>query len=460
LEVGLSDDSALLRAFSIASGTAAAWRHAGVNVVRVEAHWRYIAPAPNSPRRPRRFHPDNPRDRGYDWTGPDQEITVARAHGMQVMLALTGGAPLWATGDPRRRDPVWRPDPHQYALFVRAAVLRYRDLVPRFLIWNEPNQPGWLRPQSSCSHRRCEPVAPHLYRSLVRAAYPVIKALAPHSQALIGTLASRGRDAVTASAPLRPLLFLRTMACVDSRYRPLRSRWCRGFAPAPGDGFAYHPYGVLNAPDQPSSSPDEARIADLGRLERVLDRLTSAHRLRSSTRRFQLFLTEFGYRTDPPDPHNGVSLDRQALWLAQSAYIAWRDPRVRNLTQYEWRDEARSGHGRRVYGWQSGLLFVSGRAKPALASFRAPFFIDHRHGSRYAVFWGQARVGPGQSVTLWRRTPGSPHFVRQQSLRPDPLGYWIRRLPWAPRTAYRFTYRTSLSPARRGAMVTSPERIG
>jgi len=440
---------------------AAAWRNSGVNVVRVEARWLYLVPGTRSRRRPRRFHPENPRDPGYVWGGIDQEVNTARAHGMQVMLALAGGAPVWATANPSLRNTLWRPDPHQFALFARAAALHFRDRVHRFLIWNEPNQPGWLLPQSSCSRGRCEAVAPHLYRDLVRAAYPAIKAAAPHAQALIGTLASRGHGGLSVTSPLRPLPFLRAMACVDARYRPIRGGRCTGFHAAMGDGFAYHPYGVLNAPDQPSVSRDEARIADLGRLEAVLDRLTAAHRLRATTRRFDLYLSEFGYRTDPPDPHNGVSLSRQALWLAQTAYIAWRDPRVKNLTQYEWRDESRSGHGAGRYGWQSGLLFSNGRPKPALASFRAPFFIDHRNRSRSAVLWGHARVGPAREVTLWRRRPGARGFGRLLRLRTDRRGYWVRRMAWQPGTDYRFTYRVPRpagARSRPGPTIVSPQR--
>ena len=117
---------------------------------------------------------------------------------------------------------------------------------------------------------------------------------------------------------------------------------------------------------------DEAQIADLPRLLAVLDRLTRSGRIGAPGRRFDLYLTEFAYQTSPPDHAVGVTLGQQTRYLQQSAYIAWRNPRVRNLTQYQWRDEpvsraaagAQEGYAR----WQSGLLFVTGRPKPALSA--------------------------------------------------------------------------------------------
>ena len=42
--------------------------------------------------------------------------------------------------------------------------------VTRWSVWNEPNQGGWLTPQSARVAGRTEPQAPSIYRGLVRAA--------------------------------------------------------------------------------------------------------------------------------------------------------------------------------------------------------------------------------------------------------------------------------------------------
>src|SRR3712207_7152523 len=42
-----------------------------------------------------------------------------------------------------------------FARFAGAVARRYGSRVDRYLMWNEPNQPGWLRPQAECRGRRC-----------------------------------------------------------------------------------------------------------------------------------------------------------------------------------------------------------------------------------------------------------------------------------------------------------------
>ena len=109
-------------------------------------------------------------------------------------------------------------------------VRRYADRVDHWGISNEPNQGVWLQPQSD----RSGLVAPHVYRSLVMAAYPRIKALDPTSTALVGELAASGRSGRGATRPIRPLLFLREMACRDSRWRPIAARAVQELQADPG----------------------------------------------------------------------------------------------------------------------------------------------------------------------------------------------------------------------------------
>ena len=82
----------------------------------------------------------------------------------------------------------------------------------------------------------------------------------------------------------------------------------------------------------------------------MLDRLTRMGRIGAPRRKFDVYLTEFSYQTSPPDHEVGISLGRQSRYLQQAAYLAWRLPRVRNLTQYQWRDEPVivRGRGREV----------------------------------------------------------------------------------------------------------------
>jgi hypothetical protein len=305
--------------------------------------------------------------------------------------------------------------------------------VDRYVLWNEPNLATWLAPQASCSRRRCTPVSPHLYRGLVRAARPAVRAVDPGASVLIGALAPRGGDLRRASSTLRPLAFVRAMGCRDARFRRMRGGACRGFRAAVGDGFAIHPYGLLSPPDRPLRHPDDVNLGELDDLASVLDRLSRLRALRASRGRFGIYVDEYGYQTRPPDRIAGVRPGVQDRWLQRAAYLAWRNPRVRLLTQYLWRDEPRSSNGS-FGGWQSGLRFAGGRAKPSLAHFDTPFVVDVDRGR----LWGQVRPGGATSVVVQRRLRrGSPWrpFARAQT---DARGYWSLSRRLTRGASYRF----------------------
>ena len=327
----------------------------------------------------------------------------------------------------------------------RAVARRYGADVDRYIVWNEPNLPSWLQPQAACVRRRCTPVAPHLYRGLVRAAYPAIKAADPGAQVLVGSISSRGVDLRARNSTLRPMVFVRALGCVSSRFRKLRSGDCRGFKPARADGFSFHPHGTLVSPDRAYRNRDDVNLGSLVRLEAALDRLQRAGRLRPSTRRFNLYLDEYGYQTRPPDRTAGVSLATQDRWLQRAAYRAWRDPRVRLLTQYQWYDEPLRRAGSFYAGWQSGLCFLNGKPKPALAHFDTPMALD----APRSRLWGQARPGAAQIVTVERRLPGATGYGLLARVRTDARGYWTLKRRLIRGARYRFRTATAISASFR-----------
>jgi hypothetical protein len=438
-EVGVADDRLLLEGGADPDRIVGEWKANGVDVVRIFALWSRIAPA----REPAGFDGANQHAPGYAWGRLDEAIRRVRGGGLKVMLTVSGPGPLWTSRSPARGNPRYKPDPAEYADFATAVARRYGADVDRYILWNEPNLPSWLQPQASCVRRRCTPVAPHLYRGLVRAAHPAIKAADPGAQVLIGAMSSRGHDLRARNSTLRPMLFLRALGCVSGGYRRLRTGDCKGFKPARADGFAFHPHGTLTSPDRAYPNRDDVNLASLGRLETALDRLQRAGRLRPSTRRFNLFLDEYGYQTRPPDRTAGVSLATQDRWLQRAAYRAWRDPRVRLLTQYQWYDEPLRRAGSPFAGWQSGLHFVSGRAKPALAHFDTPMQLD----AARSRLWGQARPGDAQTVTVERRSRGATRYVAIARVRTDSRGYWTlkRRLSRGARYRFRTAAATSAS---------------
>ncbi len=444
MDLGLADDRLLgYDDEADAQRTVARWRDSGVDVVRVIARWGAIAPEPDAMTRPGGFDPSDPADPRYDWTRTDRSVRFARGAGLKVMLTVTGWGPVWGTRAPERDQPNLNPDPAQFAQFARAVAERYGRDVDDYIVWNEPNIPQWLQPQSTCSGGRCVPAAPHLYRRLLAAADPVLRAADPGARIHIGALAPRGPSGTRAGGALRPGVFLRARACVDRRDRPGRSGACRSFRRPSGSGFAYHPHSQRFSPSTRARIADEFLFGDLGELTGVLDRLTRSRRLGvRSGARFPLHLTEFGYQTSPPDRQQGVGTLTQSALLAQSAAIASRNPRVRTIVQYVWRDEPVGPGGT---GWQSGMLYVDGRPKPALASFPQPFWAE-RYGRGRARVWGQVRPGGAHRVTLERRSGATWRPVAL--LRTNGTGVFSRTISIRQRTTYRFRWDGGTSEAR------------
>ncbi|MEX2196607.1 MAG: hypothetical protein WD844_15100 [Thermoleophilaceae bacterium] len=325
-----------------------------------------------------------------------------------LLLGLFGsGADARAPECRRRpeREPAQQPE--------RAAPL---PEVSWWTIWNEPNHPGFLQPQWKAHGDGLRPYSAHLYRRLVQVAYPAIKGIMAESTVLIGGTSSTGarwQNDVQDGTP--PLEFLRTLACVDSDYEPLRVPECDGYRPVLGDGFSHHPYSLMHQPDhEDRRHPDDVRIGGLERLTDALDLLADGRRIDGRLR--DVYLTEFGYETNPPDPKKPWGLDEQARWLAWSEFLAYDNRRVKSYPQFLLRDlgtvsAAAAARGKRPYGdWQSGLLFEDGSPKPSLTSFRYTLHATCVTARVRRKYWrrGLSRTIPRRVVMLWGHVrPGS-----------------------------------------------------
>jgi Cellulase (glycosyl hydrolase family 5) len=431
-EVSIMDDQLLLGAPADRVDRAMeSFRVLGFDRLRVSAFWRDHAPAPLSQRRPGALR--------YDWDTLDRVVRSAARHRLKVMITITTPAPLWATEEPGRRSPVWRPRADEFARFAEAVAARYAAQADQYGVLNEPNQGGWLQPQSSNGR----PVAPHVYRELVRAAYPAIRRADPSAAVLVGELASSGRDQRGARRPLRPIEFLRELACVDRSWRPRRDGPCEDFEAVPLDALGHHPYQPFAAPDTESPDPDDAGIGDGRRLAAVLDRLVAADRLRpGGDGPLPIHYTEFGYQTDPPDPLAGIPLARQGRWLQEAAHVAWRErDRVRSLNQFRLTDGAlvdASGNAR-YREFQSGLYFADFGPKPAARSFPHPLVIRPGSGGR-TEFFGQARRATAPGVTLERASQRTGPWERVRSVGTDARGYFSIALSRPEPGVYRYSY--------------------
>jgi hypothetical protein len=103
----------------------------------------------------------------------------------------------------------------------------------------------------------------------------------------------------------------------------------------------------------------------------------------------RIWLTEYGYQTNPPDRLLGVSPTLQARYLGEAAWRAFKADNVDMLIDYLYRDEPDVG------GWQSGFVTASGAAKPSRRAYMVAMAQAYRRGRTTAV-WAHVRPGTGR----------------------------------------------------------------
>jgi hypothetical protein len=356
----------------------------GIDIVKVRVNWRFLAPK----RRPSGFNGADPASYGNGWKAYDEVVGGAQSRGMDVLFQIGGSAPEWATPG---KSAIRSPNPAEFGKFAEAVGARYPS-VHMFSVWNEPNLVSWLSPQFSGK----VPASPRIYRGLLNAVYGGMQRSGHGGdQLLVGELLPFTRTARNTTKKMRPIAFLRELACVDSHYRPFhgstaRKRGCSGFKSIPGTGLAYHPYTLAGGPNVKTPNKDDASIRDLGRLRTAINRLRGRHRIRSY---WPIWITEFGFQSRPPDPY-GSPIKKIPGFMGESEWLAFKNSRVRSFAQYPLVDD-RGG----IAGFQSGLRFHNGKPKPFVwAAFQRPFFARY-HGSHVELFGG-IRAEPGARVTV------------------------------------------------------------
>jgi hypothetical protein len=387
----------------------------GADTIRANVLWDRYAPTPSERTPPAGFDGANPA--AYPpgtWDALTTLVVGAQARGLSIILTVTGAGPAWASrcGGSIAKRRTCRPRPSMFGDFVRAVGAQFPQ-VTRWSIWNEPNQPGWLSPQFGRVRGQVVPVAADIYRSLARAGIAALQATGHGgNEILLGETAPVGRTTgPLAQRPAAPEFFLRELFCIDAQGRRLRGRTARarGCVPYPRfavTGFAHHPYGrsAAAAPGAPVS-PGEIGIATSRRLKRVLNQAARAGRI---PRRLPIYYTEHGFQTRPPEPV-GVTPAQQAAYMNQSDWIAFGDSRIRSVAQYKLVDDPDLG------GFQTGLRFLSGRAKPGYPAYKLPIWVTRR-GARLTIY-GQVRpaadgaAGP-VAIQVARRARGPFRTVK------------------------------------------------
>ncbi|MGI8730431.1 MAG: hypothetical protein ACR2LK_10660 [Solirubrobacteraceae bacterium] len=478
----MDDDELLYRGDRTSVRTLTTARSLGAEVVRATVLWRVVGEGANYSRREirsiknrklrrkairqrRRFEADNPRryPRG-NWDRYDNLVKEATKLGMRVYFNVTGPGPISyahkrAPRSQRRNAITYKPIATRFGRFVEAVGKRYsgsyrdengtRERLPRvstWSIWNEPNQAGWLSPQWEKIGGEMVPSAPAQFRRLFLTGRKALAETGHGDDAiLLGETAPAGSNSRGPRRSIRPVPFLRELACVDpdgKQYegKDAKRRNCDEFdrfGPLQATAFAHHPYTQNAAPTIAPRSPDNLTMGNIGLVGKVLDTVSAQSGGRIPAN-LPVLLTEFGYETKP-DPRNGISFERQAEYLQLAEFLAYNEPRVKATTQFQITDARplrRFKRGSRNYWftYQSGLFNAKGRAKPAAFAYALPF-LTYPSGAGMTGVWGQLRFrpnGPVEAATVFWH----PTVDRKQTACGSPEAGWVQQgapLPTSPR---------------------------
>ena len=351
LQVGLYDEGQVL--FGDPDKVFPVLAQLHVQVLRVSLYWG----GPHGVAKARPASPTNPNDPAYDWSIYDRADQYAHEYGMALLLSVVG-TPAWANGG--RAPNVAPASSLDLRRFAYAAARRYsggflgtdgRTLPPvrLWLAWNEPNNPVFLTPQFRKVAGSWRIQSATDYAKICQAVYNGVHAtkLAGEKVACGGT-SPRGNNLPSSDRPsVSPLAFIRALAKAGLKQF---------------DAYAHHPYysqpqeTPATTPPLIGKTPPTAVI--LGNIKTLISQVTSLWGPR------RIWITEYGYQTNPPDKTFGVSWAKQAAYLKQAYAIARANPRIDMMLWFLLRDEAP------LSGWQSGLITVSGAKKPAFGAFQ------------------------------------------------------------------------------------------
>jgi hypothetical protein len=362
-------------------------RRTGSTTVLGPVRWNVIAPA----QLPASWNPEDPADSHYDWESLDAWVTHAVAAGLTPILNIRG-APHWAERCARQSvEAVCNPDPAALAAFTRAAVRRYSGTfgnLPRVRYWqglNEPNLSIFFEPQ----YEGANLVSPDLYRTLLNTFYAAVKSVDPTD---IVVAAGLGPIAVP-KYTIGPMAFARKLLCMtgsNEKPRPGPIAACGG--PVNFDIFDIHPY-TTGGPTHEGRGND-VEIGDVWKVRNLLAAADKAGRINSVYKHTPLWITEFGWDSNPPDP-GGLSMKIEKQWIPEAMYEAWHW-KVANFMWYSLDDFPPEPNVPFSESLQTGLYFWAPTAaqeqpKEMMYAFRFPFIAIHK----------------GKGLQIWGRTPSS-----------------------------------------------------
>jgi hypothetical protein len=370
---GIQDDAWLLGGPGELTQRIGTLQLVGVKLVRFTLRWDKIAPT-----RPARPH--DPADPAYEWGRYEDVLDALHGAGISALVTIYG-APVWSNGG---HAPNWLPASTAIGDFAYAASKEF-PWIRLWTAWNEPN-----------TRTFSVPVSPALYVSRVL------------NPAYAGLHRADGRNRVAGGVTsprqppsgMAPSVFAAGMSVAHARL----------------DAYAQNPY-----PLSPSETPFATSCASC--LDWTMARLGAIRA--DVTRDFgskPIWLTEYGYQTNPPDTILGVSLQRQASYIGEAALRVWEQAGVTMLIQFLVQDEPAIG------GWQSGLFTDAGKPKPSYHAFGLPLAEVSRSGGE-TTLWGEVRPGSGRRVYRIQRFTGGRWIAAGAAARTRADGAFEQVLP-------------------------------
>ena len=229
----------------------------GVTNIRVFVPWGLVEPIDNF----------------YNWSSIDDIMTAAAARNMGV-LAEVNGTPVWGVANgPNLPFGSGVPNANLFKDFMSAFATRYKGTVSAYEIWNEPNYFQFLNP--------IDPVA---YANLLKAVYPVLKAIDPTATVVAGAV---GATQTFAGLTMSPVEFVQKMLAAGAA----------DFF----DALSVHPYGDQIKYSGSCPSCPATVLTPRQQVEAIMALVTGK----------KVWITEYGVATGPA----GVSEAQQAAWI-------------------------------------------------------------------------------------------------------------------------------------------------
>jgi hypothetical protein len=381
---------------------------AGAKLVQTPVRWSDVAPA----KLPASWNPEDPGDPHYNWKATDEWVRGATAAGLTTLLQVRG-APLWAQRCEGTTEAPCDIDPAALKAFAKAAVSRYSGKyagLPRVRYWqalNEPNLSLFFGPQ----YVNGRTVSPDVYRRLLNSFYAGAKAGDPRALVLAAGLGPFTVPGYT----IGPMAFTRKLLCMQGREH------------VHFDIYDIHPY-TAGAPTHQGYQPDDVQLGDVPELQALLAAADRDGRIKGSFRRTPLWVTEFSWDSDPPDP-GGLPMKILTQWTSEAVYRTWRAG-VRRFFWFSLADPAKKADEPWEWTTQSGLYFYAGNVadqqpKEVLTAFRFPFVAFARRDGLH--FWGRDGASHGGRVKIEALQGGKWRVVA--STRADKNGLFEGAVP-------------------------------